>query len=98
MAQYGCLTRGITAVILADMKTAISIPDTEFEAAEKLAKRLNMGRSEVYRRAIADFVARHAESRVTERLNEVYTAEAPGFTLDEDLRCLQANSIPKERW
>jgi predicted transcriptional regulator len=80
------------------MKTAISIPDAEFEDAEKLAKRLNMGRSEVYRKAIADFVSRHAESRVTERLNEIYSAEDSGSTLDEDLRCLQAKSIPKERW
>lgn len=80
------------------MKTAISIPDAEFEAAEKLAKRLNMGRSEVYRRAIADFLNRHTESRVTERLNAIYATEDPRSTLDEDLRCLQANSIPKERW
>lgn len=84
--------------MLADMKTAISIPDAEFEAAEKLAKRLNMGRSEVYRRAIAAFVSRHIESRLTERLNAIYATEDPRSALDEVLQCLQAKSIPKERW
>lgn len=79
------------------MKTAISIPDTEFEAAERLAKRLRMSRSQLYRRAITDFVARHAETRVTEKLNEVY-AEPAESTLDVAWQRAQATSIPPERW
>ncbi len=79
------------------MKTAISIPDAEFEAAEKLAKRLGMTRSELYRKAIADFLARHAENRVTEKLNETYSEE-PDSKLDTALQWMQAKSIPEERW
>jgi len=79
------------------MKTAISIPDAEFEAAEKVAKRLGMSRSQLYRKAIADFLARHADHRVTEKLNEVY-AEEPASHLDIALQWMQAKSIPKERW
>jgi predicted transcriptional regulator len=38
------------------VKTAISIPDTIFEDAERLAKRRGWSRSELYARAVADFV------------------------------------------
>ncbi|MGH9895301.1 MAG: hypothetical protein ACREA0_25620, partial [bacterium] len=65
----------------------------EFEAAEKLAKRLRMTRSELYRKALGEFLARHAATRVTDKLNEVY-AEEPTSTLDEGLRWMQAKSIP----
>jgi hypothetical protein len=80
------------------MKTAISISDEEFEAAEKLAKRLGMSRSELYRAAVADFVARHAEDRVTEKLNELYEDEDNTSSLDEALQWMQAVSIPDETW
>ena len=53
------------------MKTAISIPDEIFEGAERLARRLKRSRSELYSRAIADYVARHAPDEVTEKMNDV---------------------------
>ncbi|MBM4123516.1 MAG: hypothetical protein FJ246_00950 [Nitrospira sp.] len=79
------------------MKTAISIPDTEFEAAERLAKRLRVSRSQLYRKAITDFVARHAETRVTEKLNEVY-AEPAESVLDELWQRAQAKSVQTNEW
>ena len=53
------------------MKTAISIPDEIFEDAERLAKRLKQSRSEVYSRALAEYLARHAPDEVTERMDRV---------------------------
>ena len=53
------------------MKTAISIPDEIFEEAERLAKRLKRSRSELYSRAVAEYLARHATDQVTEAMNEV---------------------------
>jgi len=53
------------------MKTAVSIPDDLFEQAERLAKSLKQSRSQVYSRALRDFVARHTADRVTEALNGV---------------------------
>jgi metal-responsive CopG/Arc/MetJ family transcriptional regulator len=53
------------------MKTAISIPDDIFEDAERLARRLKQSRSEVYSRALAEYVARHAPDRVTEQMDRV---------------------------
>ena len=61
----------ITKVIPA-MKTAISIPDDVFDAAEDLAERLSMSRSELYSRAVAEFIRRRRGEGVTELLNEVY--------------------------
>jgi len=54
------------------MKTAISIPDNVFRAAERLARRLGLSRSELYARAVAEFVAQHRGQDITERLNAVY--------------------------
>lgn len=53
------------------MKTAISIPDDLFNDAERLVARFKTSRSELYSRAIAEFVARHDEDAATQALNEV---------------------------
>ncbi len=53
------------------MKTAISLPDDVFEQADRLAKRLNKTRSELYREAVAEFIARHDPDAVTEAMDRV---------------------------
>ena len=53
------------------MKTAISVPDEIFNDAEKLAKRLKISRSQLYRLALTDYVARHSPEAVTEALDRV---------------------------
>jgi predicted transcriptional regulator len=53
------------------MKTAISLPDVVFRNADRLAKRLKMSRSELYREAVAEYVARHEPEAVTEALDAV---------------------------
>jgi metal-responsive CopG/Arc/MetJ family transcriptional regulator len=47
------------------MKTAVSLPDEVFEGAEKLARRLKISRSELYGRALREFLSRHAPDEVT---------------------------------
>lgn len=56
------------------MKTAISIPDDVFEQVERLAKRAGRSRSEVYRAALSEYIARHAPDEVTEAMNRVCDA------------------------
>jgi metal-responsive CopG/Arc/MetJ family transcriptional regulator len=56
------------------MKVAVSIPDEVFAETEALAKQLNASRSEVYSRALSEFLGRHAPDRVTEQMNEVIAA------------------------
>lgn len=53
------------------MKTAVSIPDQVFNDAERLVARFKTSRSELYSRAIAEFIARHDEDAVTQALDEV---------------------------
>ena len=52
------------------MKTAVSIPDDVFENAERLASRLQTSRSKLYARALAEFVARHDDDRVTALMDQ----------------------------
>ncbi len=51
------------------MKTAISLPDEVFEQAEKAAKRLKLSRSELYSRALSEYLSRHTDSEVTAAIN-----------------------------
>ena len=53
------------------MKTAISLPDEVFEEAERLARRLKKSRSELYRDAVAEYVARHDPEAITAVMNRV---------------------------
>lgn len=53
------------------MKIAVSIPDDVFAEAEALAKRLKSSRSELYARALGEFIGHHAPDRVTDLMNEV---------------------------
>ncbi|MDQ7014856.1 MAG: hypothetical protein Q9N68_00580 [Gammaproteobacteria bacterium] len=78
------------------MKTAISIPDPIFQAAEGLAHRLGVSRSELYAKAVAEYMQNHKTQKITEKLNEIYTHE--NEKLDTELSTMQLRSIPKEEW
>jgi metal-responsive CopG/Arc/MetJ family transcriptional regulator len=54
------------------VKTAVSIPDDVFEAGDRAAKALGISRSELYARAVAEYVEQLRRTDVTRRLNEVY--------------------------
>ena len=56
------------------MKVAVSIPDSVFTEAETLAKRYRTSRSELYSRALREFIGQHAPDRVTEAMNAVVDA------------------------
>ena len=83
-------------VILLGMKTAVSIADPLFHAAESLAKRVGMSRSELFSRALEAYIEAHRHDRVREALDEVYAEESSG--LDESLARMQWSSIRKEDW
>ena len=53
------------------MKVAVSIPNAIFAETETLAKRLKTSRSDIYGRALHEFLGRHAPERVTELMNRV---------------------------
>lgn len=53
------------------MKTAISLPDEVFRAAERHARRVRKSRSQLYAEALSEYLARHAPDDVTEAMNQV---------------------------
>jgi len=78
------------------MKTAISLPDPLYTAADALASRLGVSRSELYATALAEFVAKHTGAEVTARLNDLYASE--DSSLDPALRRAQRQSVGKDAW
>ena len=78
------------------MKTAISIPDDVFESADQLAERLGVSRSWLYSSAVAEYVAKHQNAKVTARLNAVY-ANQPS-QLDPAVRNAQRRSARRAEW
>jgi metal-responsive CopG/Arc/MetJ family transcriptional regulator len=78
------------------MKTAISLPDDLFRAGDALAKRLKVSRSELYARALAEYVVKHSADQLTQRLNAVYATE--DSALDPRLARLQTRSLARDEW
>ena len=80
------------------MKTAISIPDTMFEAAERMARRLGISRSQLFQQAVARFMDEQRKLGVTEALDEIYGDVPSTSRLDSLLSRLQLVSLPREDW
>lgn len=74
------------------MKTAVSIPNAVFKKAERLARRLRKSRSELYARAVDEYVSRHAPDQITEAMDQVCAEIGTGrddFVLAASRRILE---------
>ena len=80
------------------MKTAISIPDHVFKAAEQLAKRLGKSRSSLYTEAVSNYVNEHQSEGIKQALDDIYGEEGEESRLSSDLIALQMESLPEETW
>ena len=78
------------------MKTAVSIPDRVFDDAEELAKRLKTSRSELYSRALVQFIDEHQPDRVTAAMNQV--VDALGQPSDEFTRTAARRVVDRSEW
>jgi metal-responsive CopG/Arc/MetJ family transcriptional regulator len=78
------------------MKTAVSIPDKVFDSADLLAKKMKLSRSQLYAKAIEEFVVEHAHLSVREKLDQVYIAEPSA--LDPSLARAQSAAVGREDW
>ena len=78
------------------MKTAISVPDAIFEQAERMARRTKRSRSELYSKALADYLARHDPDRVTEAMNRAL-AEA-GADVDPFVATASRRVLKRVDW
>lgn len=78
------------------MKTAISLPDSVFEAGEVLAQQLGLSRSELYTKALKVYLEKHNRNQTLLKLNQVYSQESS--ELDPVMARMQFMSLPHEDW
>jgi metal-responsive CopG/Arc/MetJ family transcriptional regulator len=78
------------------MKVAISLPDEIYREADSLAKSLGVSRSELYARAVADFLELRRPARISAQLNEVYKTRRA--SVDPVLARMQGRTIEKGQW
>jgi len=78
------------------MKAAVSIPDDVFEQGERLARRLHTSRSQLYARALADFVVQHEDDKITSSMNTVL--EEVGAEPDEFTRRAARQTLRRAEW
>ncbi len=55
------------------MKTAVSLPDRLYEEAEKTAQAMGIPRSQLFAKALEEYIERHRRENITERLDRVYS-------------------------
>ncbi len=78
------------------MKTAISIPDKIFKKAERLARRLGISRSHLYRLAVEDYVKKRRPESITNAMNRVLDeVEASG---DEFVSSAAQRVLARTEW
>ncbi len=78
------------------MKTTVSIPDDVFREAERLASRLQTTRSQLYARAVAEFLARHDEDRVTAAMDQV--VDDVGTAIDDSTHEAAHEALRRVEW
>lgn len=78
------------------MKTAISIPDKLFIAADKYAKNAGISRSHLYAKAVANFLEQQLTGQITKQLDDIYANNSS--TLNRPLSTMQFSSMEKEEW
>jgi metal-responsive CopG/Arc/MetJ family transcriptional regulator len=78
------------------MKTAVPIPDEIYQSADQLAKRLGMSRSELYAKAVSNYINAHKNEAVTKALDQIYAKEKS--EIDPVINVMQLRSLPKEAW
>ena len=76
------------------VKTAVSIPDPIFDAADRLARQRRMSRSALYAEALELLLAQHANDDVTARLNALY--EEIDSSFDPAVAAAQSRALQEE--
>ena len=77
------------------MKTVVSIPDRVFHAAEQLAARWGISRSELYAKALNAFLEKQNDQLIISRLNEIYGRDREGSSLDPALAVTQWHTLKR---
>ena len=75
------------------MKTAVSLPDEVYNAAERLARERGLTRSALYSQALEAFLEANQIDPLTEAINQV--ADRVDTHLEPDLTQLQARTFER---
>lgn len=80
------------------MKTAVSLPDELFYKVEELAFLLDVSRSEVFQKAIDQYIKNYDSEMVLNQLNKVYSTEPSA--LNEKTHIIQLETLKNnnETW
>jgi metal-responsive CopG/Arc/MetJ family transcriptional regulator len=78
------------------MKTAISLPDDVFHAAERHARRMRKSRSQLYAEALEEYLTRHTPDEVTEAMNQVI--DQVGTSADPFVAAVTRRSLERIEW
>ena len=78
------------------MKVAISLPDPLFSAAEQMAERLHVSRSQLYAQALSEYLDKRQEAVITARLNAVF-GETPQ-DVEQAIKKAQLKVLDDEAW
>ena len=78
------------------MKTAVSISDPLFHAAERAAKAQKISRSRFYAKAVAAHLKSQQEKGIKETLDAVYAGEPS--EPDPFVAAAAYHILPKEKW
>lgn len=72
------------------------MPDELFRRADATARRLRVSRSELYAKAVAEFLKQQSDESITERLNEVYSRRPA--VVDPAFYRAQMKTLAKDVW
>jgi metal-responsive CopG/Arc/MetJ family transcriptional regulator len=76
------------------VKIVVSIPEPILEAADRLARRRGISRSELFAEALAELLDSEESAEITARLDEVY-GNRPS-ELDDDLAAIESSAIDED--
>ncbi|HKH49104.1 MAG TPA: CopG family transcriptional regulator [Thermoanaerobaculia bacterium] len=62
---------------MSTVKTAISLPEPLFEKADAFARQQNISRSQLFARAVEEFLRHHESQALLDALNRVYKDYSP---------------------
>lgn len=84
---------------MAIVKTAVSLQESLFERADSLARQLHLSRSQLFARALDDFLKRHESRKLLDAINSALDEGEPdpGPDPGEEERMRQMRRIQRRR-
>jgi metal-responsive CopG/Arc/MetJ family transcriptional regulator len=84
---------------MANIKTAISLQRSLFEQVDSLARKMNVSRSRLFALALEDYIRRHQNLQLLERINQAYS-DAPDANEEKRMRKMrrQHRNVVEGTW